>query len=196
MKNGFTLIEVLVSVAIFSVVMIIALGSLLAMAESDRKAQTLKSVINNLNFSLESMSRTIRTGTNYNCSSPAGGDCTAPNDGKNHGYFAFVPAGTTAVTIYCLSAGSANSCNTSAACPAGSACRVLRSIDGGSNFAPMTSPEVNVTNLTFYVTGSSRTDAFQSKVTILLSGYVQVSASQRSQFNVQASATQRLYDIP
>jgi len=67
LQKGFTLVEMLVSVAIFAVVMTVALGSLLAMSESDRKAQTLKSVINNLNFSLDSMSRAIRTGTTYSC---------------------------------------------------------------------------------------------------------------------------------
>jgi hypothetical protein len=37
------------------------------MAESSRKAQTLKSVINNLNFSLDSISRLTRTGETYHC---------------------------------------------------------------------------------------------------------------------------------
>src|SRR3569832_199477 len=84
-QRGFTLIEMLVSTAIFAIVMVIALGALLAMSESDRKAQSLKAVINNLNFSLDSMSRSVRTGTGLNCGSQNGGDCaTVPGT-----YFAF-----------------------------------------------------------------------------------------------------------
>src|SRR6185312_12226251 len=84
--RGFTLIEVMVSVAIFSLVMVIALGALLAISVSDRKAESLKSVINNLNFSLDSLSRSIRTGTSWNCISTQ--DCNSPG-----GYsLSFVPA--------------------------------------------------------------------------------------------------------
>jgi prepilin-type N-terminal cleavage/methylation domain-containing protein len=61
--RGFTLIEVLVSVMIFSVVMTVALGALLAMSQSDKQAEELKTVVNNLDFALDSMTRTIRTGT-------------------------------------------------------------------------------------------------------------------------------------
>src|SRR3989338_987870 len=123
MKRGFTLIEMLVSVAIFSVVMLIALGSLLAMSESDRKAQTLKSVINNLNFSLDSMSRTIRTGTMYHCD-VAQGSISAPRDCAVTAAtsFAFLAADGVAV-YYCL--GSGSTCSSS-----GTA--ILRSVGGGA----------------------------------------------------------------
>ena len=70
--RGFTLIELLVSVALFSVVMLISVGSLVAMAEAARKAESIKSVLNNLNFAFDSMSRTIRTGYLYHCTDGTG----------------------------------------------------------------------------------------------------------------------------
>src|SRR5437868_2432209 len=77
MQKGFTLIEVLVSVMIFSIVMTVALRALLSMSESDRRAEAMKSVINNLNFALDSMVRDIRTGYNYHCGT-SGADLSTP----------------------------------------------------------------------------------------------------------------------
>jgi prepilin-type N-terminal cleavage/methylation domain-containing protein len=63
-NKGFTLIELMVSVAIFAIVLVIALGSILTILDSNRKARTLTEVMSNINFSLESMTRSIKTGVN------------------------------------------------------------------------------------------------------------------------------------
>lgn len=62
-KKGFTLIELLVSIALFSIVVTIAMGSIVTIIDTNRKSQTLTLVINNMNFALESITRTIKTGT-------------------------------------------------------------------------------------------------------------------------------------
>lgn len=61
-NKGFTLIEMMVSVAIFSIVMVIALGAILTILDSNRKARTLTEVMNNLNFSIETITRSLKTG--------------------------------------------------------------------------------------------------------------------------------------
>ena len=189
--GGFTLIEILVSVAIFAVVMVIALGALLAMSESDRKAQTLKSVINNLNFSLDSMSRTIRTGQNYHCNA----DVTSPSltlprecPGSAAGSIAFLSANNQTV-IYRYETTNASMCGQLT----GTVGCITRSTDGGATYAAITASEVVVSSLQFYVTGATNA-SLQPKVTMLLQGQVQVSGTQTSTFNVETSATQRLYD--
>jgi len=63
-KNGFTLIEMLVAVSLFVFVMLIGVGVLLSIIDANRKARALSSVMNNLNFALESMSRNIRVEQN------------------------------------------------------------------------------------------------------------------------------------
>jgi prepilin-type N-terminal cleavage/methylation domain-containing protein len=183
--KGFTLIEILVSVAIFSTVMVMALGALLAMSESDRKAQTLKSVINNLNFSLDAMSRTMRTGIDYHCDVSVGTvtdprDCTQANGAASS--VAFLSAENQTVR-YCRGNGSACSSSGTA---------ILVSKNGGT-YAPLTATEVTITNLQFYVTGAEDTQ-LQPHVVILLSGKVPVSATQTSSFDLETSVTQRLYD--
>lgn len=184
----------LVSTAIFTVVMVIALGALLAMSESDRKAQTLKAVINNLNFSLDSISRTVRTGTGYNCGS-GGGDCPNPPGGT---YFSFTASDGTAVAYRLensvTDSGAGTVCGQSVAIGC-----IARSVSGGT-WTAVTAPEVVISNLSFYLTGSlvgstaNGGDSMQPKLTILMSGYVQVTATQQTAFNLETSVTQRLYD--
>lgn len=198
-KRGFTLIEMMVSTAIFAVVMVIALGALLAMSESDRKAQTIKSVVNNLNFSLDSMSRAIRTGTDFNCGSQSGGDCDGQGSPNGSDYFAFVDSNGNSVA-YCLSGTSLMR----EVVPNGGSLDISC---GAAGFAPVTAPEVVITNLMFYLVGASRTDNIEPKLTILLAGYVQVNGAATASsctgnvsngtatcFNLQSTVTQRLYD--
>ncbi len=67
-KKGFTLIEMIVSLGIFMVVALIAVGALLKVMDANKKSISLKTSINNLNFVLESMSREMRVGSHYKIS--------------------------------------------------------------------------------------------------------------------------------
>ncbi len=206
-NRGFTLIELMVSVAIFAVVMVIALGALLAISTADRKAETIGAVMNNLNFAVESMTRTIRTGVDYNCGSfgggtsgSAGGDCTSGGD-----YFSFTAANGDNV-VYKFD----NDNNASSPCGQTGPVHgcIVRSVNAGA-YAPITAPEVVITNIStgatglmFYLRGSLRgTPAFgnpgddiQPNVVITVTGYVDLGAGKKSLFALQTSATQRLYD--
>lgn len=200
LSRGFTLIEMLVSVAIFSVVMVMALGALLSLSAADRKAQSLKSAIDNLNFAIDSMSRTIRTGYNYHCGSASGGDCPT---GSNT--FVFTSYG--GATVYYKLESSVNDslANAQTICgqttnPAGC---LIRSYDG-STWSPITGPNVVINDLSansppsylFYLRGSlpGSGDNLQPIVVLTLSGFAQVSVTQQSSFHLQTSITQRIYD--
>ncbi len=199
-SRGFTLIEMLVSVAVFSVVMVMALGALLSLSAADRKAQSLKSAIDNLNFAIDSMSRTIRTGYNYHCGSIAGTDCPTGNN-----TFVFTSYGG-ATTYYKLESSVNDSlANAQTLCgqttnPAGC---IVRSNDG-STWSPITGPNVIINDLSasspssylFYVRGSQAgsLDNAQPIVVLTLSGFAQVSATQQSTFHLQTTITQRIYD--
>jgi len=199
MHKGFTLIEVMISVMIFSIVMTVALGALLAMSASDQRAEALKTVVNNLNFALDSMTRTIRTGYSYHCgtsgtdfATPAPQDCAAAGGAQS--YLA-LRAADSSLVAYCLNQSalvrevvkSGNSLSTNCA---------------ASDFYPLTSSEIKITNLQFIVAGSCAKsgaggctgDSVQPKVTVLISGTFYVSPTQTSQFNLETSVTQRVYD--
>ena len=67
--SGFTLIEMIVSLGVFSVVVTIAVGALLVLIAANRQLQDEQSILSNLAFALDSMTREIRTGTQYYCES-------------------------------------------------------------------------------------------------------------------------------
>jgi prepilin-type N-terminal cleavage/methylation domain-containing protein len=71
-KRGFTLVELMVSLTVFSIVMLISTGVLLVMIDVNAKGQALYSSYSNLSFALDSMTREIRTGRNYYCADDEG----------------------------------------------------------------------------------------------------------------------------
>lgn len=199
--GGFTLIEMLVSVAIFTVVMVIAMGALLSMSESDRKVQTVKSVIDNLNFSLDSITRAVRTGSGYGCNAPrssGGGDC------PSGGYAFFFTDSNGRSVGYWFQSSSANAAQCG---QSGTVGCILRTTDGGVTWAPITDPQVVITKMSFFLIGSGTSDNTQSKLTILMSGYVQfkgggdasachglTSSGASTCFALETSVTQRIFD--
>lgn len=68
-QSGFTLIEMIVSLAVFTTVIGISVGALLMLIGSNKQLQDEQSVMTNLSFALDSMTREIRTGVNYFCDS-------------------------------------------------------------------------------------------------------------------------------
>ena len=74
-SKGFTLIEMMVSVSIFVIVAFIVVSTLLTMSYAYKKAQKMRLLMDNFNFSLQSMSLDIREGINYDNST-----CDAEND--------------------------------------------------------------------------------------------------------------------
>jgi prepilin-type N-terminal cleavage/methylation domain-containing protein len=82
---GFTLIEMIVSLALFSVVITISVGALLILIASNRQLQDEQAVLTNLSFALDSMTREIRTGSAYVCGSESNrnGNNNIFRDGQN-----------------------------------------------------------------------------------------------------------------
>ena len=66
-NSAFTLIEMIVSIAIFTVVALIAVGAFLKIIDLNNKSHTLKDSINNLNYVMDVMTRELRVGSNYYC---------------------------------------------------------------------------------------------------------------------------------
>lgn len=83
---GFTLIEMIVSLAIFSIIVTITIGALLVLIASNQKLQGEQSVMTNLAFALDSMTREIRTGTNFYCVEAASYSQSGPNNAFDSGF--------------------------------------------------------------------------------------------------------------
>lgn len=176
-NKGFTLIEMLVSVAIFSIVLIIALGAILTVLDSNRKAQTLTSVINNLNFTLEAMTRSIKTGVEP---STAGGILTVQGIDLSAGTF-------DREEIRYKRLEDADGKGSIGRCK-GTDC---------TNFVSITAPEVDVE--TFIVipnNGYDTNDSIQPRTMLYVEGSVFISDKIQSRFRIQTSISQRRLDVP
>lgn len=176
--RAFTLIEVMVAVSIFATVMLVATGAIFSIVEANKKAHSIKSVMTNLNFALESMSRDIRVGSNYQCSV---GNC-ASTGGEVFTYQANRDVN---------GSGAYDSSDQVRYSKSGT--RLMRQILGGSPAAsalPITAEEISITNLRFYQDTSV---GGQPRVMIVIQGYSGTSTT-RSDFNIQTTVSQRVSD--
>ena len=69
-KSGYTIIETMVAVSIFVIVIVFGMNALLNANLVGRKSQDLRSIMDNLNFIMEDISRNARTGYDYECYAP------------------------------------------------------------------------------------------------------------------------------
>lgn len=195
---GFTLVELIVAVALFAIVMMISVGALLSLTAANRKAQALQSVMNNLNVAIDGMVRSIRMGTNYDCGSGAVDNC---------------PSGDVMFTFKPFCEGSCDSTNRWIYYydVDGSICggniiknRICKSEDGGLTALAVTAQEVTIDSMKFYVVGTMRgCDSpptpcvpTQPKVVITISGTAgATNVKTRTTFSLQATAVQRVLDL-
>ena len=66
-NRGFTIIETMVAISVFLVVISAGMGTLLNANALHNKAQNTRSIMDNLNFIMDDMSRNLRTGYDYRC---------------------------------------------------------------------------------------------------------------------------------
>ncbi len=179
-QRGFTLLEMVVSIALFSFVMLAMTSVLLSVVDADHKAQGLKSSMNNLSLALESMARNLRTGTSYTLGAPSGnGNCPSP--GSNLLSFS---DHTQAFTTYKLDDEGSIS--------------VTKSPSGLRN--AITAPEIIVDRLCFYAVGADTMDLLQPRILLTVGGFVNnVSGKKdrtKSRFDIQTMVSQRVLDVP
>ena len=192
--QGFTLIEILVSVAIFTMVVVVSVGGLVVILNANRKTQSIATSVNNAFFATETMTRLMRTGYNYHCGTT--GTLTLPLDCPSNygstdvyftddrGYFVHVFLQIT-----------------------GGVGTIMEEIDStaknGTAFDaayPLTAVDFNVQTLIFDVTGtipesSGSADHAQPKTTITLYGIANANNVERAPLSLQTTVTQRLLDL-
>jgi type II secretory pathway pseudopilin PulG len=66
-KGGYTIIETMIAISLFLIIAIFGTAALVNANLIYRKAQSMRSILNSLNFAMEDMSRSIKTGYNYHC---------------------------------------------------------------------------------------------------------------------------------
>ena len=192
--RGFTLVEMIVALGMFTTVMLVVVSVLASVAGANEKGRTLRIVIDNLNFAVENMARTLRVGSQYHCGDSGLPDY--PNCPSGESLIIFSNFQDGATTGFRLNADvngigmieRSDKCNSSDVIFSEGDCN-----PDGNNWKRITAPEIDVKSLKFYVVGAEESDIAQAQVFLLTSGTAGKGAVQ-TDFNIQTTVTQRLAD--
>ncbi len=171
-SKGFTLIELMTAVSIFVIVMTVSMGALFGIFDANRKTRSIKTVMNNLNLAIESLSREMRYGSNYHC---GGGTLTSPqNCSSGDLVVSFLSSGNQQIT-YRLNGS------------------VFERQVGSGEYIPVIAPDVVIDSLAFYTFGALASDGLQPKTILKIKGHAG-DAKSRSDFSLQTLISQRKRD--
>ncbi len=198
LKGGFSLIELIVATSVFIVVMLVIVGSLISLNNEARKSRSIRLATDNLSAAIDSMSRNVRMGAYYHCgcgtSAVGGGPVTLgdsaypdqPRDcpladglgGGGERCFSFESQfGDQSVALDQYVYRLHNN-------------RIQRSKDGGATYIDLTAPEINVSEMRFFVNGSGL-DTHQPAVTLVIRGTASVTPKIATEFNIQTTLAER-----
>lgn len=173
LRRGFTLVEIIVSLGVFSVVILIVLGAVLGIINLQRKTNAFRVAQENLSYAFESMVKEIRTGHRYN----------NLVNGENLTEFSFLNDQEDNV-YYEVYDG-----------------RVVKGfiVDNVKQMPlPLTSDEVTVESLTFTVVGAggpgTSGEGQQPIIRAMISGVVGAGTKYETKFFLQTAITQRKPD--
>ena len=172
-QRGYTLIELIVSVGIFSIVMLLASGAYLSLISYTREARAVSTVMTSLSYGIDQMSREIRTGTDYQCGTGGCANASSITVTNDQGH----------TVSYLLADGAIARCVDESVCTAAIA-------------VPLTDPSIDVTSLVFNVKGNtSSSDGVQPYVTMTVRGEAAVAGESPVPFSIETSASQRTLDL-
>lgn len=203
-KRGFTLIEIIVSIGIFSAVMLIGIGALLSVNDANKKARAMRVVMDNINFAVEDMARKIRIGGEYLCTTDeneinlnVSKDCAGSGGDKL--VFKFQKSRNQApgkVMYYLQTDGKRQWIESQTISRTGErfVIKPMNSPIGPGEATPafITSPEeILIEKLRFYVVGANDSRK-QPRITIVVSGKVNIESEKLStDFHIQTTVSQR-----
>ncbi|OGF67762.1 hypothetical protein A3I27_03175 [Candidatus Giovannonibacteria bacterium RIFCSPLOWO2_02_FULL_43_11b] len=173
-NKGFTLLEMLISMAIFTIAVFIVMTTLFSITNVQKKVIAKQSAEDNLRYAFESMTKEMRTGKKFHCGTSASDvsltpqNCTfsaCQSSSLNCGVsFTFQNSALQTVTYQVVNN------------------QLVKSSDGNPpdcvsgpyiNCQKLTSLDLVIVNkVNFYVSGSAAGDGLQSLATIVLEGQV------------------------
>ena len=195
--SGFTLIELMIATTLFTIIMMMGVGSLVVSSNGAKSAQKLRISVDNVNFAMESMTREIRMGTHYNCVESNQyiiSNVVVENDCENGGnvieFNSPINQGEThRIAYYKVERTTPDG--------KGDGTYTLKRCESNTGeCADIVSKDVNIDTLKFYVNGSTLPNAddtgdkIQPSVRILIRGKVVVKGIDKT-FSLQTMASQR-----
>lgn len=205
--RGFTLIEVMVSISIFTSVMILAIGGLLTANKEYKRAGLVRASMDTMGYIMEDISRNIRLGSNIRCEE----GFSFPEGDEYPGSFSATMSTEDTVA-------NPDSCDTSdgnwgitleplngdPTTPSdqlsyrivrkGEEAMIYKSSDGGENYYPLTPNSINIDPYSsgFRIFGTGD-EGLQPQVVLSFSGSVTYKDTV-TPFNFQTTVSQRFLD--
>ncbi len=168
-NKGFTLIELMLAVALFSIVVVIAFGAIMVTIDTNRKSQTLTIVMNDLNFTLESITRTIKTTTRI---SDFAGSLYRFKDQRSRGNYVTYRYNETDKSIEKCESSREDSC---------------------VDFIPIVSEQIKITR--FYLDALNRGSVSQPRFLMIVEGYAEIGSKISSEFSIQTTVSPRIVNF-
>lgn len=187
-SSGFTIIETMIAITIFLIVVMIGTTAILNAYSIGNKSKGMRSIMDNLNFIVEDMSRNIRTGYHYECINNLNQINETPKSCKDGAGLAFESSNgkegdPSDQWVYYINGDN-----------------LFKSIAGGGDSAPiqLNPDEVSITNKKggFSVLGAEGfpPDSQQPFVIIRLAGEITYKNTKTS-FSIQTAISQRTNDL-
>ena len=163
--SGFTIVEMLVALSIFSVVVTSGVATLVAVSDANRRSHTLRAAVDNVSFAMENIARSMRVGIDYSTVTPPGVFDTAVSFINQAGQeITYRQNGTV----------------------------IERRVGSAGSFLPITSENVVINSFQVMVAGSGANDG-QPHAIIIVDGEASFK-DQVKKFRLQTTVTQRALD--
>ena len=191
-KGGFTLVEMLVAVSVFSVAVVAMFGLFITAVRGQEMSFASQELLDQASYSMEYMGRALRMASKESATTK-GDSCLDSGYGNN---YEIINGGNGIRFINHLNN---DKCQEFYLNSKNQLVEVISSDHKASNFGspiPLTSPDLKVTNLKFSVSGESQNDNLQPLVTIILDiQKFQVLPGYNPKIELQTSISQRNLDV-
>ena len=179
-NSGFTLVEMMVAIAVFSVVMVTAMSALLNIIDANNKARAIKVAVDNVSFALEGISKDMRMGTEYKCLDDSGVITPCSSTGNSGIQYQKSDAGGNVIIVRYLFVASSGLVKG----------KIQKEINS-DGFHDITSSEVNILKMKFYVLNAND-NTKQPRMIMTLTGEAGVKDKIKTDFDLQTSVSQRV----
>lgn len=182
--------EIIVSLGLFTIVVMVALGALLSITQANERVQASAFMLNNLNSAMEEITRHVRFGKNFHCGASGTPRYDNPQDcaGTGAPFLAFCEVRRAALgeALFAYRLDAAGG-------------RLERSISPGPTvtgaWIPITAPDIKVLSLNFYVVGAPRADNIQPRIMIVIDAEIPERTQTKTRVRLQTTTVQRLPDV-
>ena len=191
-RRGYTIIETMITVSLFIIIVMAGMGALLNANLVHQKSSDMRSIMDNLSFIMDDMSRNLRTGYDYHCivagdPIPIGEPNPKTKSCDGGGGISFKSTNPISQWVYYMGTIDGNA-------------GIFRSTNGGSTFIKLTPDEVIITmaDSGFTVLGAEPPalgNQQQPFATINLVGKIILKNNVETPFSLQTSVSQRKIDI-